>query len=68
MNIKNFRTSQLLTIGEFAEKVGVSWSAVAKWEKGGAIRISNLRRIAQAFNLSTEQALLLCNQSTKSMK
>ena len=44
-----------LTQEELAEKIGVSKSAVAKWETGGGLPDrDNLRRLAEAINVTVD--------------
>jgi transcriptional regulator with XRE-family HTH domain len=53
--IKEIRTASCLTQKEFAERVGVSRSAVAQWETGRAGQITaNLTRIAEVLGVGVQ--------------
>lgn len=65
MSIRDYRKSKLLSVSEFAEKVGVTATTVNKWENGSNIRMSNLRKIAKAFDLTNTEVLFICNKSTE---
>ena len=50
------RKSMRLTQEELAEKIGVSKSAIAKWETdGGLPDRDNLKKLAEAINLSVDE-------------
>ena len=50
--IKDIRTSNKMTQAEFAEKLGVTFQAVSKWENGKNIPdISILKQISNGFNI-----------------
>ncbi len=53
--IANRRKYMMLTQEELAEKVGVSKSAIAKWEtNGGLPDRDNLKRLATVINVSVD--------------
>ncbi len=53
--IANRRNQMQLTQEELAEKVGVSKSAIAKWETdGGLPDRDNLRKLAEIINMSVD--------------
>lgn len=63
MTIKELRINNLLSQREFAQKIGASLVSVQRWEKGYAIRYSNLRKIAKTFKLSNKDTLSLMQGS-----
>lgn len=66
--IKELRLSENLSQEEFAERLDVSRSAVAKWESdSGMPDIENLIEIARTFQVSIDY-LLSVNQDTYSVK
>lgn len=55
-NIKELRTGQQLTQGEFAEIIGASREVVSKWEQGVSMpRTADLPRIADALGVSIDE-------------
>ena len=63
--IKNLRLSESLSQEQFAEKLAVSRSAVAKWETdSGMPDIENLIAIAREFSVSIDE-LLSVSQETR---
>ena len=56
--IKRLRLSREITQEEFAEKVGVTWSTVARWETGEvAPAIKYLPKFAEILGMSEEELL-----------
>jgi len=56
--IKEIRTKNNLTQKEFAEKLGVTFQAVSKWENGKNIPdISLLKEISKMFNVNIDEIL-----------
>lgn len=56
--IKNIRTSNNLTQQEFANKYGVTYQAVSKWENGKNMPdIELLKQISQDYNISIDELL-----------
>ena len=54
--ISERRKGMRLTQEELATKVGVSKSAIAKWETGGGLPDrDNLKKLAEAINLSVDE-------------
>ncbi len=58
------RKHMRLTQEELADKVGVSKSAIAKWETdGGLPDRDNLRRLAEVMNVSVDELHRIIDQS-----
>jgi len=56
--IKSLRSKESITQEEFAEKLNVSRSAIAKWETdNGTPDIANLKMISQMFEISIDDLL-----------
>ena len=56
--IKFLRTEESITQEEFAEKLNVSRSAIAKWETdNGTPDIANLKMISKMFKISIDDLL-----------
>lgn len=56
--IKKIRTDNNLTQNDFANKLGVTYQAVSKWENGKAIPdIALLKEISKEFNVSIDELL-----------
>lgn len=56
--IKEIRKKNNLTQAEFAEKYGVTYQAVSKWENGKNIPdVSLLKEISKDFNVNIEDLL-----------
>ena len=56
MKIKEFRQKKKLTQFELALKVGISQSAVAKWENGETIPATKqLIKLAEIFNCTIDE-------------
>ena len=56
--IRNIRKRNGLTQKQFAEKYGVTYQAVSKWENGKNLPdISLLRKIASDYNVSIESIM-----------
>ena len=56
--IKFLRSKESITQEEFAEKLNVSRSAIAKWETdNGTPDIANLKMISQMFEISIDDLL-----------
>ena len=66
--IKRLRLSRKITQEEFAEKVGVTWTTVARWETGEvAPAIKYLPKFAEILGVS-EEDLLNPSSGTKAPK
>lgn len=63
--ITELRESYLLSVGEFAKKIGVAPRTVYLWEKGIMPRSKSIRRIAEAFILTQEETVSLYHKCTK---
>lgn len=67
--IKNIRKQNGLTQKQFAEKLGVTYQAVSKWENGINLpEISILKQISKEFNVSIEDILEGNNNQIKKNK
>lgn len=56
MNINKLREKHKLTQSDLSDKIGVSQSAVAKWETGETIpSTKNLIKLAQIFNCTIDE-------------
>lgn len=56
--LKNLRKTENMTQERFAELIGVSRTAVAKWENGYAEpTLKNIVRISKVFNVSSDYLL-----------
>ena len=57
--IKNIRTSNNLTQKEFADKFGVTYQAVSKWENGKNLPdINILKEICKEYSISIDEVLM----------
>jgi transcriptional regulator with XRE-family HTH domain len=55
--LKEWRRRRLLTQGELAEKSGVGVATIARIEAGQGARLSTLRKLAVALDITAEQLL-----------
>ncbi len=64
--IASRRQAMRLTQEELAGRVGVSKSAIAKWETGGGLpERDNLRRLSQCLNVSVEDLYRIIDGAEK---
>jgi transcriptional regulator with XRE-family HTH domain len=54
-NLKAIRESRFLTQEQLAQEVGMSRSAIARIELGGAARLSTVPKLAKALGVKPEQ-------------
>lgn len=56
MNIKNFRLKNKLTQFDLSLLLGVSQSAVAKWETGKTVpAMKHLKKLSEIFNCTIDE-------------
>lgn len=52
MTIKELRLSKRMTQKEFADSIGVFWTAVSKWERNERVpRIDMIRKIEELYKV-----------------
>jgi transcriptional regulator with XRE-family HTH domain len=57
VRLREWRQRRLLTQEELAEKAGVGVTTIVRIEAGQGARISTLRKLAQALDITAEQLM-----------